>query len=395
MATHIGIGFSEEVNTAQAILTAASQAKEQIKDKKVHLVVIVNTIHYSPLETLLIVRKVLNPERLIGSSCAGIILSELISLRGIAILAISSDEMNFGIGQVSDIEASDKREAGAVFAHNATSNFGHHRRQAFIFFIDGLLGDTSPFIKGVQEVFGNVFPVIGAGSIDDFHFKKTYQYFQDKPLSGSATGVLLGGSLRIAVGSKHGWKPLGKPRFITQVKGNIIKTIDDKKAVSIYGEFFGEEAKNLQGSQLTQLAILYPLGIYLSEEKDYLLRNPVEILADGSIVCQGDIPQDAEIHLMIGNKDACRQAAAAAAQEIKDTLAGHAPKLLIIFECLGRQKLLGRGAFGEIQTIKEVLGQNIPIFGMYSHGEISPLSSYEVTKKTYLQNETIVILGIG
>ena len=250
-------------------------------------------------------------------------------------------------------------------------------------------------IKGLQDVFGTIFPIIGAGSSDDFHFTKTYQYCQDKFLTKGTVGVLIGGQVHLGIGNKHGWKPLGKPRIVDKVDGHIIKTIDGKKASALYEEYFGEEAKALRSTQLSHMAILYPLGVYIEDENEYLLRNAIDILNDGSIVCHGEVPEGSEVHLMIGNKDSCKQAAIYAALQAKEALQGKIPKVVIIFESLARHKLLGRGAFKEVQMIKEVLGQEVPIIGMYSYGEISPFHSSKNIHKTHLQNESVVLIALG
>lgn len=395
MATHIGIGFSQETNISEAAFRAATQAKELNKQPLVDLVIVFNTIHYNPLETILSIRKVLPQAKVIGCSTAGIILSELIAMRGVGVLAITSDEMKFGISFMSDIETLDLRQAGAIIAKNAINDLGLQRRASFILFFDGLIKNNSPLIKGLHEILGNVFPVFGAGSSDDFHFKKSYQYFQDKTMEGSVVGLLLGGQAKVGYSCKHGWKPLGKPRTVSRVDGHIIKSIDNKKAIGLYEEYFLDEVKNIKLARLEQLAIRYPLGIYIEDENEYVLRNAVDILSDGSIVCQGEIPEGAEAHIMIGNKESCRQAAVDAATEARAGLQGKQPKLVLIFESLGRHKLQGRSTFKEIQSVKGILGHNTPIFGMYSHGEIAPLKSEDKIRKTYLQNESIIILAIG
>ena len=43
----------------------------------------------------------------------------------------------------------------------------------------------------------------------------------------------------------------------------------------------------------------------MEEANQYLLRNIIDILEDGSIVCQEGVPEGAEVHLMISNKDSC------------------------------------------------------------------------------------------
>lgn len=98
---------------------------------------------------------------------------------------------------------------------------------------------------------------------------------------------------------------------------------------------------------------------------------------------------------MIGNKDSCKQAAFEAAQEAQNDLRGKAPKLILIIESMARLKLLGRTAIEEVFKIKEVFGDDVPIFGMYSNGEISPLQLVEKFKRPHIQNESIVILAIG
>ena len=143
------------------------------------------------------------------------------------------------------------------------------------------------------------------------------------------------------------------------------------------------------------MAILYPLGIYLPEDNEYLLRNAIDILDDGSIVCQGEVPEGSEVHIMLGNKESCKQAARKAALEARESLKGRDPQFVLIFESLARNKLLGRGAFQEIQLIKEILGNKTPLLGMYSYGEIAPFNSLQHIKKTHLQNASIVILAIG
>ena len=316
-------------------------------------------------------------------------------MKGIAVLAISSDEIKFGIGYANDITSDTMHSAGTRLARTTIADFGDRRRQAFVLFTDGLLENNSLIVRGIKEIFGKIFPIVGAGSSDNFSFKETYQYFQDQAMRHSATALLLGGQTQIAVGSKHGWKPLGKPRFITETEGHIIKKIDDEKASNIYEEYFGVHLDQLHAAPITRASILYPLGVYIEGEKEYLLRYAVEIKDDGSIVCQGEVPQGAEVHLMISNKDFCKQAAIEAATEIRDAFSGKKPKVVLMFESVSRNKLLGRGSLQEIQLMRDILGYGVPIIGMYSYGEIAPLKSLIHMGESYLQNQTIVMVGIG
>ncbi len=395
MSTHIGIGFSRHVDSQQAAKEAAFQSKTNLGADRIDATLVLSTVHYDPRVSVPVIREILNNDKMIGCSTAGIILSQSIETRGIAVLTITSEDMKFGAGCVENIHALDTSQAGAEFAGSCLKDFGKHGRQIFVFFVDSHLKNVSPLLRSLQEVLGSIFPVVGAGSCDDFHFGDSFQIFQDKILKNAATGLIMGGHMQVGVGARHGWRPLGKPRLIDKADRNVIKSIDGKLAYHIYEEYLGEETKGLRSNRLGQTAILYPLGISIEGSKEYLLRNAVDIKQDGSIVCQGDIFQGAEVHLMIGNKDSCKQAAFEAAQEAQQNLLGKAPQLIIILESMTRLKLLGRTAFQEVLKIKEVFGLKVPLIGMYANGEICPLQSNERFKKPHLQNESIVILAIS
>jgi hypothetical protein len=395
VTTHIGIGFSSLPDPAQAAKEAAVQAKNQMNTTTTHLVVVFSSLAYGTPEALLTIERILQPEKLIGSSTAGIIAADKISLQGIGILAIHSEDIHFGQATFEEIAYKDMRNVGFQLARDLNVAYNHPNRHALLFFADAALKNSTAFVHGVQEVLGSGFPIIGGISSDDFNFKKTLQYSQNKILPNAVTAVMLGGQATVALGSKHGWKPLGKPRMVDGCDGHIINTIDGKPAVHIYEEYFGAEAKNIKESRLGSIAVLYPLGIYLEEENHYLLRNAVDILDDGSIVCQGEVPKGSEVHLMIGSKDACKQAALDAAHEVREGLFGRQAKLILIFESMTRYKLLGRSAIQEIQIIKDVLGYTTPMIGMYCAGEVAPFQTNNKIISTYLQNESIVIVAFG
>lgn len=395
MATHIGIGFSALPDPAQAAKEASAQAKNQLNVTSAHIVILFTSIHYTVPEVLTTISRILQPQRIVGCSTAGVILSDTILTHGIGILAIHSTDIHFGHVAQTDIAGKDMRTMGFQLARDLSAEYKQSSRQLFITLSDPALTDGSAFVRGAQEVLGHSIPIVGAISSDDFNFKKTVQYSDQQILSNTAVGILVGGHISVAIGSKHGWKPLGKPRIVDKVDGHIIKSIDGKPAAQVYESYFGVDSKQLRESHLGSMAILYPMGIYLEEKRYYLLRNAIDILEDGSIVCQGEVPQGAEVHLMIGSKDACKQAALEAAHEVRDGLFGRQAKLILIFESMARYKLLSRNAIQEVQIIKDVLGYTTPMIGMYSAGEIAPFQTLDNQRNTHLQNESIVIVALS
>jgi hypothetical protein len=393
----IAIGFSQADDPQEAAFQAASAIKNQLKNAPITMLLFFTTVHYAKKEVIEAIFTLLKPAKLIGSSSAGLILSSTIASRGISLIAFSSTTMNFGIGYAPFKNVQESRKFGFELSRDMLMDFKNvSSKQASIVLCDGLLPFDNQFVLGALENLGQNCTLAGALSCDDFKFKRSFQFFQNKILSRSAVGLLLGSSqVSVAISNKHGFKPLGKPRMITSADGPIIHSIDNKPAIGIYEAFFKEEVQNFKKGFLHSPGLLYPLGIYMDNQRQYLLRYPVDILSDGSIVCQANVPSNSEVHLMINNKSSCRQAAVAAAQEIKEALKGQPPQLIIVFESMIRHKILGRHLFLEIQAIKEILGQSVPIAGMYSFGELCHLGIENNRHDTNLQNASLMLLAIG
>ena len=393
MSTYIGIGFSKDPDTTKAALDASEQAKKSLHSSNIDIAIVLNTAHYDPSQFIPIINEQINNTKLIGSSTAAILFEEQVEKRGIAILLMYSDEIRFETGSIENIHLQDLYAAGTQLTQNCISDYGKEHRKLFLFFADGLIQELSHFIAGITANFGGTFPIVGAGSIDNFQFKKTYQYFNNNILNFGACSVLLGGRLQVKTSCRHGWRPLGRPRIISESESNLIKSIDQKPAAHIYQEFFANTAETLRASSLSHLNTRYPLGTPLGKDREYLLRNVLHTLDDDSIVLQDGIGEGKQIHLMIGNKESCLSAADDAAFDIKTQLQGQKPKLILIFESLTRHRILGRAANSEIQRIKKMLGDDVPIFGMYCFGEVFTYTSPEKTE-TLLQNESIIITAI-
>ncbi len=394
MATHIGIGFSSLADPAQAAKEAAAQAKKQLNTRITQLVVVFTSMSHASPVILDAIFAILQPQKIIGSSSAGLIMPDKIASQGISILAISSDEIHMNVATLGEIKDKDMRFLGFQMARDISTNKNPGRQILTVFADSGLISGAL-FSHGAKEVLGSTTPIVDGISSDQFQYKKSVQYYQSQMLTNSMVGLLISGQITISVGSRHGWKPLGKPRTIDKAHGSVIHTIDGERAVKLYETYFDEDFKTLKDSRLGAMAVLYPIGIYLENERTYLLRNAIDILDDGSIVCQGEVPEGAEMHLMIGSKDSCKQAALDAALEVRDGLSGHQAKLILIIESMTRYKMLGRSAVQEIQVIKDILGYTTPMIGMYSAGEIAPLQSIDHTRNTQLQNESIVIIAIS
>ena len=166
-------------------------------------------------------------------------------------------------------------------------------------------------------------------------------------------------------------------------------------ASKLYEEYFSYSLNELK-KELKHISVLYPIGIYLAGEKEYLLRNILSIQDDGAIVFQGEVPENSEIRLMIGTKESALEATRQAFKEAKKNLIGKTISFFLIFDSISRYILLGRNALQELEILKNELdNQAIPIIGLYTYGEQAPLTAINYRGRAYFHNQTITVLAIG
>jgi len=394
MSTSIGIGFSRDADGLTAAQIAVKEAKKQIGEGSIDLAIVYHTAHYHPKDFLNFLYESVDQTRLIGSSTTAIILPHGIEDKGVAVMLIQSAYIKFEIGHMPHLHFQDIFEAGKTMASESITGYGAHFRKFCLLFINGLNPFIPTFIKGLKDQLGPTFPIYGMGSSDDLLFKKTYQLYQNAYHTDGAVGLLIGGNTHFAVSQKHGWKPLGKPRTIDAVRDNnhVIEKIDRQPAKDLLTRFFDEEAQRINDYRLGQINVRYPLGITGPEKGQYLIRNVTNTLDDGSIVCQDNVDEKSQVHIMLGSQLSCLKATAEALGEIKLQLAGKKPRLVFIFESLMRYQLLQRSLDKEITLIRKALGDTVPIFGMFCMNEIfTPRFHIQTEAPTYVQNGSIMI----
>ncbi len=307
---------------------------------------------------------------IIGCSTAGEISSEgFSSEKSVVVMALSSDQMHFWPGIGSHI-LWNAHQAGEDFANTIQYN-SHGYATSCLTFIDVLSGNGGATLSGVLDKFGEKFSVYGGAASDDLLFFETYQYLQNKAYRGSIVGMGLSGDYHAAGVIMHGFLPIGIARKVTRSEGTTLFELDGKPAASIYQEYFGEEhVSDLHGGLLSSLAIAYPLGVFMPGSNDVVLRNPVFVDQKGAMTFTSEIPEGAEIRLMISGIERALETAERAASEILKKLNGKKPKAVIIINSIARKKMLGFRASEEIEIIQRILGRDVPMIGFYSYAQI-------------------------
>lgn len=386
-----GLGFSKNKDSFEAGKEACAQALAKMHNQADFLLVF-SSSKFSSEELMKGIQEKGKGIKLIGCTTAGEIVTDGRDKDSVAILAVQGDNIKFTTAEGGNLKDG-ATKAGEELANNLKN--GDANINSVIMLTDVLTGNGADVVRGIQNVLGKNFLIVGGAAGDDFMFKQTFEFFDDNVLSGNVAGVGLSGSFSKGVGVRHGWDSIGIPMKVTKSEGAVLKELDGKPAVSIYEDYFGKKAEELRKEPLARMAITYPLGMAVEGSDELLIRDPITVDENGWITCAAEIPEGSVVRLMIGSKDKAIEAAKDAAQHALDQLGGKDPRAVIIFDCIARQKLFGRSANDEIAAIREVFGLDVPLIGFYTYGEQAPLGGDMEKCYSCFHNETAVILVLG
>ncbi len=396
MSLQSGVGVSDEADAHIAGIRASSAAIATLSEAP-QLLFVFTSVTYDQKRVLEGVRTIAPQAHIVGASTAGeIATGGPVKHHSVVVMAIHSDTLTVHSGHKTGLKA-DSYNTGVDVAEDIKKNLVGDARLCMVF-PDGLSGNGSDVIRGMQQVLGYTFPIVGGSAGDDAMYKQTYQYHNTDIFSDTLVALGLGGQFSFATGLKHGWMPISQPTKVTKAEGAVLYEIDGKPALEFYKKYIGDEAATiLSNNILSGVALEYPLGFKYKESGEYLLRAPFVVNKDGSIICGGEVPTGAEVQLMIGGKDEAVRAARSAAQSALDEL-GTKPRAALIFDCHTRNKLFGADAKLEIDAIQEVIGREVPLAGFYTYAEHAPLhntSSNTEERSSVVHNETVVIVLLG
>lgn len=132
--------------------------------------------------------------------------------------------------------------------------------------------------------------------------------------------------------------------------------------------------KDVSYSEVSKKAVYYPIGVPAPTNGEYLIRNIATINEDGSIVFPSEMPpQGVEMYLTMAGKEECLQAADESARNALAGLENKSIKAAFLFDCITRKAMLMDSGQEEINRIRKIIGNEVPLIGFYSYGEIGSL----------------------
>jgi len=389
----VGVGSSNQEKSIEAGAAACREAFAEVGGKA-DLVFVFSTVSYNQEEMLKGVNFIARGVPVVGCSTAGEITDKGPGLKSVAVMALKADKIKFNLSLAKGADV-DSRKAGNIAARDVKKQ-SPGNNNLFVMLLDGLAENGAAAVRGAQEVFGKNFPIIGGSAGDDFLFKKTYQYFNGEVQTGAVVGIGLSGDFSFGLGVRHGWEPVGLPMRVTKAQGAKLIEVNNRPALKVYEDCFGKKAEDLIRQPIARMAYTYPLGMKVEGSPEFLLRDALYANKKGELICAAEIPQGAEIRLMIGDADKAIEAAEEAAKNALAQLKGALPKAIFIFDCIARYKLLGQRIGEEIDAIRQVLGKKVPLIGFYTYGEQAPLGGRVAPEcHSVFHNETMALLVLG
>lgn len=152
---------------------------------------------------------------------------------------------------------------------------------------------------------------------------------------------------------EHGYRPSESEHLATSTEGNRIAQIDFQPAFQVYSELVGRRfGVSITKENFYELAVHFPFGIMRADHEP-LVRIPVQLADDGSLICAGEIPRNAILTLMETPAVDSIETVSRLAAGMVEIDAGSDDRDLLLFYCAGRRLHVGAERSGkELVTLQ-------------------------------------------
>lgn len=302
----------------------------------------------------------------IGCSTSGEIYDDLVYETSLSVVVMRFEKTSV---KLSTKKCDNSKESFKVGEEISNELFSNDLKSIFVL-SDGLNINGSQLTKGFTQSSKNIV-VTGGLAGDGADFTKTWVLVDNKPVSNYVTAIgLYGKDIHTAYASGGGWKKFGIDRMVTEADSNVLYKLDNEPALAVYKKYLGDKSVQLPASGL-----LYPLMIKEEGDEESKVRTILAVDEETqSITFAGDIPNGSEVMFMKATFDELVEGAKVAGDDLLKFDYKDQNAACIAISCVGRKLVLGQKIEDELEVVKEVLNEDIPLVGYYSYGEISPLS---------------------
>ena len=357
-----GVGLSRDKDGKRAGMAAAKEAMAKSGPPTISFLFTAG--NYDPAEVLTGVQSIIGPSKLVGASTYGIITRGGVCTAGGGVCCLGGPN----IRATTYLEKS-LSTVGSAYAGNFNIVTLSHQGKAKTVFVfpDGFGNNISALLRQLHDSMGPGYSYAGGGTGDNLDKRCTYQLTDEGVTTGGfSLATVYGVDFEFGLG--HGWQPTGEPMLVTRAEGKRVYELDGVTAFSRYASSLAIADSN----DFSHVSMKYPLGI-LCRGGEFLLRDPLQVGDDGSIVFVTEIPPNTVVTIMTpppgGDVSQVKS-------EILYNTYASAPKakIMFVFDCVSRYFLLGEAFERNLTQALAGIEPTLPVFGCLSFGEISSIS---------------------
>lgn len=385
------VTYSDDIDTEDAISEILEGCDEQLKGRVPMAGLLFCGTEYDHKKVLERIYQRFPALQLIGCTTDG----EMSSCGGftedaITLTLLCSDKIRISAGFGEKAGAEPK--AAAAAAVNMARKGLEGDPVLAIVLPDGLTASAFQILEGFNEILGDNIPVVGGMSADRVAGAKdhysTYQFMGNTVFTDAVPVLLFSGPLIYSLGVESGWTPIGEKMIVTRSEANVLYALDDKPAFELYVHYLGDVMKESMAGIGS-----YPLAVYEPGLDHYYLRVAKKADPDtGAITFLGEIPEGAKVQITQAVRDNVINGVSLSVQKALGNYRGDQPGVAMMFSCTGRKIALGTKAREEISRVRAGLKPGLPMTGVYTFGEIGPVSEHS---RARYHNTTFVTLLLG
>ena len=278
----------------------------------------------------------------------------------------------------------------SVQAASCLDRLERRRNTVLVLLSDGLGGDQMEVVRGAYDAAYIDVPLVGGCAGDYLAMQQTRQLHGKRVMSGAVVTAAISSDRPLGIGVSHGWTAASEPMLVTESRGTILSSLDDRPALDVYLEFFNPPREIHDDPQaFADFAAVHPIGIRRRDRIE--MRHITGFDRDQrALVMVAEVPQGALAFLTQGDYTSVLEAAAESANSAISALDGDAPAGLLLFDCVSRRSIFGdRHVQEETDLIARSCGRP-PMAGFYTYGEIARTKG-----SGGFHNQTLVTLAIG
>jgi len=264
-----------------------------------------------------------------------------------------------------DTEEIELPDFGEVFREDLST------RYTAMILVDGLTSNIALFLAEMFNQLGNSVHYFGGGGRSLSLQQEPCLFCPEGFFQDAAIVSFV--KLESNLGVRHGWEEIKGPIVATRTEKNIILELNWENAFDVYRETVeADSAKKLTAENFFNIAKGYPFGI-MKEGEEHIVRDPIAVNEKGELICVGEVPENAALSIMKGNRDSLIRAAGQAADDCVGSQKGGI-RLSLIADCISRVIFLEDDFSRELEAvnnrIQSVDEKQTPL-GMLTLGEIS------------------------